>query len=138
MGTWTHFITCLHHQEHHFSLDNHILPRIQQQWCASTWWNRKWCWRMYSMNIMYKRSVDVPRLTEIHVAYCFLYITLTIGIKLHYSPENNCTWCSWGPSWPLYWIVTVSLMIDTSQLNKKYNQVMGTKCAKPPMQFCTV
>ena len=87
------------------------------------------------VQLSFKKLVDVLRLTENHVIPCSqLSITSITMVKPHYLHDSNCTWCCWDPSWPLYWIMIVLLMVDTNQLNEEScHQVictMATKYAK--------
>ena len=92
---------------------------------------------------LYRKHVDAPRLMANLVARCSPLTTiLNIVPRPHYSPDKNWTWYCWDPLWPLCWIVTALLMVDTSQLNGvKSNLVthtMDIKCVKVRMHSCMV
>ena len=130
------FIVCLSHQflQHHLPLN--LVLRMQEQQRPVKWIHivRQKMMLMFVQHL-YKKLVDVLRLMENCVVPCSqLSITSITMLKPHYSSDRNWTWCCWDPSWPLYWIVIVSLMVDTNQLNKeRCHQViciMATKYAK--------
>lgn len=127
-----------------------ISPGLNQPHHAPLVWQQRRSvdlleYKMISNYVMslYRKHVDAPRQMANLAVHCSpLTIILNIVPRPHYWPDTNWTWYCWDPLWPLCWIVTALLMVDTSQLNGAKSHLvtctMDTKCAKVRMHSCMV